>query len=164
VLQPADRIARTAHFTLLRHSRASSGTFGPLGALFVPMPEAKPARIVVRFPRYASRSWRERCLASLAAAGHVDVTPVSGPTLSDPVDLILDLSGETFDPSQLALTRLGYWTFIYGDEPERIAPGLQEYVAGGRAAYARLVRLDNPDRGTVKYKKTKNVRTITKTK
>jgi len=113
------------------------------------MPEAKPARIVVRFPRYASRSWRVRCLASLAAAGHVDVTPVSGPTLPDPVDLILDLSGETFDPSQLTLPRLGYWTFLHGDEPERIAPGLQEYVAGGRAAYARLVRLDGPDRGTV---------------
>ena len=43
----------------------------------------------------------------------------------------------------------GYWTFIYGAEPERIEPGLQEFVAGGRAAYARLVRLDRPDRGTV---------------
>jgi hypothetical protein len=113
------------------------------------MPDAKPARIVVRFPRYASPSWRERSLASLAAAGHVDVTPVTGPTFPDPVDLIVDLSCERVDPRQIALPRLGYWTFVYGAEPERIAPGLQEFVTGGRAAYFRLVRLDRPDRGTV---------------
>jgi len=113
------------------------------------MPEAKPARIVVRFPRYASPSWRNRCLASLAAAGDVDVTLFSGPTLPDPVDMIVDLSSETVDPRQLTLPRLGYWTFLYGDEPERIEPGLQEFVAGGRAAYTRLVRLEDPNRGTV---------------
>src|SRR5580698_9198621 len=113
------------------------------------MPEAEPARIVVRFPRYSSRSWRERCLAALAAAGRVDITSDAGPTLPDPVDLILDLTCETVDPRQLHRARLGYWTFLHGDEPERIEPGLQEFVAGGRAAYARLVRLDSPDRGTV---------------
>jgi hypothetical protein len=113
------------------------------------MPEAKPARIVVRFPRYSSRSWRERCLASLAAAGHVEVTPVSGPTPPDSADLIVDLSSGMIDPRELTLPRLGYWTFVHGDEPERIEPGLQEFVAGSRAAYARLVRLDSPDRGTV---------------
>jgi hypothetical protein len=113
------------------------------------MPEAEPARIVVRFPRYSSRSWRERCLASLAAAGRVDITSDAGPILPDPVDLILDLTCETVDPRQLNRARLGYWTFLHGDEPERIEPGLQEFVAGGRAAYARLVRLDSPDRGIV---------------
>jgi len=79
----------------------------------------------------------------------VEVTPVFGPTLPGPVDLIVDLSGDRVDPSQLTAPRLAYWSFVYGDEPERIAPGLQEYVAGGRAAYARLVRLDSLDRGTV---------------
>jgi hypothetical protein len=113
------------------------------------MPEAKPARIVVRFPRYSSRSWRERCLASLAAAGRVDITSDAGPTLPDPLDLILDLTSEAVDPRQLNRARLGYWTFLHGDEPERIEPGLQEFVAGGRAAYARLLRLDTPDQGTV---------------
>lgn len=113
------------------------------------MPDANPARIVVRFPPYSSPSWQERCLRSLAAAGHVEVTPVFGPTLPGPVDLIVDLSGDRVDPSQLTAPRLAYWSFVYGDEPERIAPGLQEYVAGGRAAYARLVRLDSLDRGTV---------------
>jgi hypothetical protein len=113
------------------------------------MLEAKPARIVVRFPPYSSASWRTRCLASLASAGHVDVTPVFGPTLPEPVDLVVDLSSQAVDPRQLILPRLGYWTFIHGEEPERIEPALQEFVSGGRAAYARLVRLDGPDRGTV---------------
>jgi hypothetical protein len=113
------------------------------------MPEAKPARIVVRFPQYSSPSWRERCLASLAAAGRVDITSDAASTLPAPPDLILDLTCETIDPRQLNRAPLGYWTFVHGDEPERIEPALQEFVAGGRAAYARLVRLDGPDRGTV---------------
>ncbi len=113
------------------------------------MPEAKPARIVVRFPRYSSPSWRERCLASLVAAGRVDITSDAAPTLPAPPDLILDLTCETIDPRQVNRAPLGYWTFVHGDEPERIEPALQEFVAGGRAAYARLVRLDGPDRGTV---------------
>src|SRR5882757_2070861 len=113
------------------------------------MPETKPQRIAVRFPPNSTLRWRERSLASLAAAGHVEVSVISGTTLPDQVDLVVDLSTGTLDPRQLALPQLGYWTFIYGDEPERIAPGLQEFVAGGRAAYARLVRLDRPDHATV---------------
>ena len=113
------------------------------------MPEAKPQRIAVRFPPYSTLRWRERSLASLAAAGHVEVSVISGTTLPDQVDLVVDLSTGTLDPRLLALPRLGYWTFIYGAEPERIEPGLQEFIAGGRAAYARLVRLDRPDRATV---------------
>ncbi|HEY0342492.1 MAG TPA: hypothetical protein VGC34_16950, partial [Steroidobacteraceae bacterium] len=61
----------------------------------------------------------------------------------------MDLSTSIPDPRQLALPRLGYWTFLYGDEPERIEPALQEFVTGRRAAYARLVRLDRIDRATV---------------
>ncbi|HWW79388.1 MAG TPA: hypothetical protein VNY82_07310 [Steroidobacteraceae bacterium] len=113
------------------------------------MPEAKPQRVAVRFPPYSTPRWRERVLASLAAAGQVEVTVISGATLPDQVDLVVDLSTGPIDPRQLVLPRLGYWTFIYGDEPERIEPGLQEFVAGGRAAYARLVRLDRPDHATV---------------
>ena len=113
------------------------------------MPENEPQRIAVRFPPYASPRWRARCLASLAAAGQVEVTPVSSATLPDPVDLIVDLTTRTLDPRQLALPRLGYWALVCGEEPERIEPGLQEFVTGGRAAYARLVRLDRPYHATV---------------
>jgi hypothetical protein len=114
------------------------------------MSETKPHQVAVRFPPYATPRWRERCLASLAAAGDVEVTVVSGATLPDQADLVVDLSTtRRVDPRQLARPRLGYWTFLYGDPPERIQPGLQEFVAGGRAAYARLVRLNRPDHATV---------------
>jgi hypothetical protein len=79
----------------------------------------------------------------------VEIVAVSDATLPDPVDLVVDLSTGTVDPRQLALPRLGYWTLVYGEEPERIQPGLDEFVTGGRAAYVRLVRLDGPDHATV---------------
>jgi hypothetical protein len=79
----------------------------------------------------------------------VEVTAVSGATLPDQADLVVDLSTGTVDPGALARPRLGYWTFLYGAERERIEPGLQEFVAGGRAAYACLVRLNRPDHATV---------------
>ncbi len=113
------------------------------------MPEAQPHRIAVRFAPHFPQHWRERCLGSLAAAGHAELLVISGPDLPGQVDLIVDLSTSSPDPRQLALPRLGYWTFLYGDEPERIEPALQEFVTGRRAAYARLVRLDRIDRATV---------------
>jgi hypothetical protein len=111
------------------------------------MPDLPPLRIAIRFPPYASAQWRERCLASLTAAGQVEVAKSAA---AESADLVLDLSTKPLDPSQLTASRkLGYWTVIYGARPERIEPGLQEFVAGGRAAYARLVRLDAEDCGTV---------------
>jgi hypothetical protein len=112
--------------------------------------EPSPLRIAIRFPSYAAAPWRERCLASLAAARHVEISCLAATTPLEQIDLILDLSSRPIDPNQLRQTRhLGYWTFLYGAVPERIEPGLQEFVAGGRAAYARLVRVDTPDMCTV---------------
>ena len=112
--------------------------------------EPNPLRIAIRFPSYATAAWRERCLASLAAARHVEISCLSATTPLEQIDLILDLSSRPIDPNQLRQARnLGYWTFLYGAAAERIEPGLQEFVAGGRAAYARLVRVDAPDTVTV---------------
>lgn len=109
-----------------------------------------PLRIAIRFPSHASAQWRERCLASLAAAGPVEISRLTAATPLGETDLILDLSTHPIDPDQLARApHLGYWTFIYGTAPERIEPGLQEFISGSRAAYARLVKLSTPDTGTV---------------
>jgi hypothetical protein len=115
------------------------------------MPEERaPMRIAVRFPSYASAHWRERCLAALSAAGPVEITCLSTASVASPADLVLDWSTQPLDARQLALAnKLGYWTFVYGARPERIEPGLQEFLDGTRAAYARLVRLDQPDSGRV---------------
>jgi hypothetical protein len=111
------------------------------------MSDRVPLRIAIRFPPFVSAQWRERCFASLAAAAHVELADDGA---ADPVDLVLDLSIQPPDPSQLTLPRkLGYWTFVYGARPERIEPGLQEFIEGGRAAYARLVQLHQPECGVV---------------
>jgi hypothetical protein len=113
------------------------------------MSDLTPLRIAVRFPPYASAEWRARCVASLSALGQLAEVANAGLAVES-ADVVLDLSTERIDPYQLTVPRkLGYWTFIYGARPERIEPGLQEFTAGGRAAYARLVRLEHQDRGTV---------------
>src|SRR6185437_3286290 len=90
------------------------------------------------------------CLAGLAAAGHVEIGSLSAASAANQADLILDCSTQPPDPHLLgSRKKLGYWTFAYGEQPERIEPGLQEFLAGGRAAYARLIRLEHPDGGTV---------------
>jgi hypothetical protein len=111
------------------------------------MPDpSSPLRIAIRFPSYATARWREGCLASLAAAGHVEITPLEG---AEQTDLVIDLSTQALEPRRLTGPRLGYWSVVYGETPERIEPGLQEFIKGARAAYARLVRFDRPDSGTV---------------
>lgn len=111
------------------------------------MPEGSPTRVAVRFSRLVTSEWRERCLASLSAAGDVEVSPLTPTT--EKVDLIVDISTVPVDARQLTLPRLGYWTFVYGQEPERIDPGLVEFVDGGRAAYVRLVRLNRTNSATI---------------
>lgn len=119
-----------------------------------------PLRIAIRFPWYASALWRKRLLASLASVRRVEITNLTPATPVEQVDLILDLSTEPLDSHQLRRApRFGYWTFVYGAEPERIEPGLQEFVAGHRAAHMRLVRQSEPDVATVLREGT--VKTIT---
>jgi len=108
------------------------------------MPEITAARIAVRFPRFADESWRARCRAGLAAATPAQIICLPAGTetrLPEPVDLVIDFSTDPLEPYQLNPPRLGYWTFLYGNEPERIDPGLLEFVDGSRAAYVRLVQL-----------------------
>ena len=115
----------------------------------MPMPERMAARIAVRFPRFADESWRTRCRAALAAATRIPAEIICPPTgagaevrPTDPVDLVIDFSTGPLEPRQLdPAPRLGYWTFLYGEEPERIDPGLPEFIGGSRAAYVRLVQL-----------------------
>ncbi len=57
------------------------------------------------------------------------------------LDLILDLTSLPAAPEHLPGPRFGYWTFLYGETPERIAPGLLEILTGQRAAFVRLARL-----------------------
>ena len=111
------------------------------------MPEGTRVKVAVRFPSFVSADWQERCLATLASVGEIEITALTGAT--DSADLILDLSTGTIDPRQLTGPKLGYWTFVYGEEPERIDPGLAEFVAGSRAAYIRLVRLNRANSATV---------------
>jgi hypothetical protein len=110
------------------------------------MPEGTPTRVAVRFPTFVSAAWRERCLASLRAAGNVEVIPLGA---IETADLVVDLSTEPPDAQQLGTTRLGYWTFVYGNEPEHIEPCLTEFVGGARAAYVRLVQINRPNSATV---------------
>jgi hypothetical protein len=108
------------------------------------MPETPAARIAVRFPRFADESWRSRCRASLAAASPAEIVCLAAGSrepLPEAVDLVIDFSAHPLEPRQLNRPRLGYWTFLYGPRPERINPGLVEFVNGSRAAYVHFVQL-----------------------
>ena len=109
------------------------------------MSEAKPLRIAVRFPPYANASWRERCLASLDSVADVELSSFSDADPPRRADLVVDLSTRAVDARHLMDPPLGYWTLVYGEEPERFAPGAQEFLAGRRAAHVRLVQLVRPD-------------------
>ena len=122
------------------------------------MPEIPAARIAVRFPRFADESWRARCRAALAAATPIPaeiICPSRGPGAganARPPDLVIDFSTDPPEPHHLnPLPRLGYWTFLYGPgpEPERIDPGLVDFIGGSRAAYVRLVQLTDSNSAVV---------------
>lgn len=77
------------------------------------------------------------------------MVPLTPATLAPELDLILDLSTRSVDPRHIAVPRLGYWTLVYGEEPERSEPALHEFLAGRRAAFVRLVRLTRPNGASV---------------
>lgn len=65
------------------------------------------------------------------------------------LDLILDLTAQPADAAWIHGPRFGYWTFLYGERPERTTPGLLDVLAGRRAAFVRLARLLPGDKAII---------------
>jgi hypothetical protein len=100
---------------------------------------AKPLSVAVRAP---SGAWSEAgCLDALRALGGVEIRRLDGAGSMQDLDVILDLTSLPAEPAPTLAPRLGYWTFLYGERPERTAPGLMEILSGQRAAFVRLARL-----------------------
>ncbi|MBW4050712.1 MAG: hypothetical protein HIU85_04500 [Proteobacteria bacterium] len=78
---------------------------------------------------------------ALRALGNVEVRRLEEAGSIRDLDLILDLTSRAANPAHIPGPRFGYWTFLYGETPQRIAPGLAEILTGGRAAFVRLARL-----------------------
>lgn len=78
---------------------------------------------------------------ALHALGEVEIHRLEDAGSVRNLDLILDLTTRPADPSHILGPRFGYWTFLYGETPERIAPGLTEVLTGRRASFVRLARL-----------------------
>lgn len=88
-------------------------------------------------------------LDALRALGDVEVSRLDEVRAVRNLDLILDLTSRPAEPDHILAPRLGYWTFLYGETPERTAPGLPDYLAGRRAAYIRLARLLPGDKALI---------------
>lgn len=102
------------------------------------MSAAKPLRVAVRLT--AGEAARG-CIDALRALGDIAVLRLEEAGSLQELDLIVDLTSRRVQPDHLHAPRLGYWTFLFGETPERIAPGLLEILAGQRAAFVRLARL-----------------------
>lgn len=102
------------------------------------MPGAKPLSVAVRLSAAGEYG---RCLDALRALGVVEIRRLEEAGRARDLDLILDLTARPPEAHHLLAPRFGYWTFLYGENPERIAPGLLEILTGGRAAFVRLARL-----------------------
>ena len=102
------------------------------------MSAAKSLSIAVR--RSASPLDRG-CFDALRALGGAEIRRLEEVRSAADLDLILDLTSRPAAADHIVGPRLGYWTFLYGETPARIAPGLLEFLAGGRAAFVRLARL-----------------------
>jgi hypothetical protein len=108
---------------------------------------AKPLSVAVRLP--AAAGPQRGCVDALRALGRVEVLRLEDAGPVDRLDLILDLTSRPAAPDHILGPRLGYWTFLYGEPPERGAPGLADLLAGRRAAFVRLVRLFPGGRATI---------------
>ncbi len=100
---------------------------------------AAPLSVAVRLP--AAAGLGKRCVDTLRALGNVEVRRLEEAGSIGGLDLILDLTSRPAHPAHIPGPRFGYWTFLYGETPERIAPGLTEILTGRRAAFVRLARL-----------------------
>lgn len=102
------------------------------------MPAAKSLSVAVRLSATQSDGGY---VDALRALGDVEVSRLDEVRSARNLDLILDLTSRPAKPDHILGPRLGYWTLLYGETPQRIAPGLPEYLAGRRAAFVRLARL-----------------------
>lgn len=100
---------------------------------------AKKLSVALRLPAAAESDGG--CADALRALGTVEVRRLEEWGSTPNLDLILDLTSRSPTPDQILGPRFGYWTFLFGETPERIAPGLLEIVTGRRAAFVRLARL-----------------------
>lgn len=110
------------------------------------MPAAKSLSVAVRLSATHSDGGY---LDALRALGGIEVSRLNEVRSARNLDLILDLTSRRADPDHILGPRLGYWTFLYGETPERTAPGLPDYLAGRRAAYIRLARLLPGDKAVI---------------
>lgn len=103
------------------------------------MSSTDPLSVAIRLPPAAQLSGG--CVDALRALDEVRVSRLEEAGSIRDLDLILDLTAQPAEPSHLLGPRFGYWTFLYGETPERITPGLLEILTGQRAAFVRLARL-----------------------
>jgi hypothetical protein len=100
-----------------------------------------PESLSVAVRRPAASHGQESCVDALRALGGVQIHRLQEVGPVQHLDLILDLTSRPAEPDQILRPRYGYWTFLFGEAPERIAPGLPEILTGRRAAFVRLARL-----------------------
>ncbi|HEV2268901.1 MAG TPA: hypothetical protein VGR92_05530 [Steroidobacteraceae bacterium] len=110
------------------------------------MPAAKSLSVAVRLSAAQSD---QGYLDALGALESVEICLLEEMRSVQKLDLILDLTSRAAEPDHILGPRLGYWTFLYGERPERIAPGLPDYLAARRAAFVRLARLLPGDRAVI---------------
>lgn len=110
------------------------------------MSAAKRLSVAVRLP--AAPASGESCVAALRAL-NVEIRRLEEVASVRDLDLILDLTSRPAEPGHILGPRHGYWTFLYGETPERIAPGLLEVLSGRRAAFVRLARLVPGNRAVI---------------
>jgi hypothetical protein len=100
---------------------------------------AAPLRVAVRLP--AAARLGGACIDALRALGTIEILRLRAGASIENLDLILDLTSRPAHPARIAAPRFGYWTFLYGETPQRTSPGLPEILAGRRIAFVRLARL-----------------------
>jgi hypothetical protein len=110
------------------------------------MSASKRLSVAVRLP--AAPASGGSCVAALRAL-NVQIRRLEEVASVRDLDLILDLTSRPAEPGHILGPRYGYWTFLYGETPERIAPGLLEVLSGRRAAFVRLARLVPGNRAVI---------------
>lgn len=110
------------------------------------MSAAKRLSVAVRLPAVPTSG--AGCIAALRAL-NAEIRRLEEVGSVGDLDLILDLTSRPPEAGHLLGPRYGYWTFLYGETPERIAPGLLEVLSGRRAAFVRLARLVPGNRAVI---------------
>ncbi len=111
------------------------------------MSAAKRLSVAVRLP--AAPDSGESCVDALRRLNDVEIRRLEEVGAVEDLDLILDLTSRPAEPSHIPGPRYGYWTFLYGETPERSAPGLPDILSGRRAAFVRLAQLVSGNRAVI---------------